>query len=169
MLIMRTIHGSRLYDLASPTSDYDWFTIHSTLRPEDQIIKGENYDHHIHSADAFTKQILIGSPMALEALASPYQEWHNESLRPFYESLTPNSRKTRQNFQKISRRLAYHTGARAQNKRRHAIRLLWELDDFMKTGQINPILSQSQIERLNYESRDDGFAERYESLAENYS
>lgn len=69
MLILRTQHGSRLYGLAKPDSDWDWYEVHDHTRTR-QRINGRDDVVRIGLSE-WLAQCDKGVPQALEAMFAP--------------------------------------------------------------------------------------------------
>jgi hypothetical protein len=69
MLILRTLHGSRLYGLNRPGSDFDWYEVYDHARTR-QRISGDQDVTRIGLSE-WLAQCDRGVPQALEAMFAP--------------------------------------------------------------------------------------------------
>lgn len=150
--LLKTIHGSHLYGLAHTNSDEDWYVVTLGGRSKQGIIDG--IDTNQVTLEQFQKSIAKGVPQAVEALYSPYAEFDPQweqyfrSLRPGAE-LIQTYRRTIINFGVNwgGRHGAALDRAKSTDKvklRRHAFRLCINLSQFVSSGVINPVLTDTQ-------------------------
>jgi predicted nucleotidyltransferase len=159
-VILRVEHGSHLYGLARPDSDYDYYEIYDFLnrnwRPKKQTkqkIQGDQDELRI-SLERFEDLCFKGVPQCVEVLFSPpeawiYVEnsWHSTSDR--VKSELPNHmpaildtyRRTALNF--------FYSKKDTEKKQRHAFRLLLNAKELKASGAMHSRLNVNQVELIN--------------------
>lgn len=149
MLLLRTVHGSRLYGLHNADSDYDWFEVYGWGKAKTRHkITGDD-DRTRTSYDTFMRYCDKGVPQFLEALFSRKAEVdHIAFIRENYVVNLPHVRdvylRTMKNF---------WLGGNFK-LRRHALRLLLNLREMQDTGQFNPTLNIQEIFWINQLAQD---------------
>jgi predicted nucleotidyltransferase len=155
-VILRTEHGSHLYGLAGPQSDYDYYEIYEFLnkryRPRKQAAQNINDDQDVValSVDRFESLCLKGVPQAVEVLFSPPEAWVHveegwhgianhikEQLPNHMPTILDTYRRTALNF---------HKGDAKQQ--RHAFRLVLNAKE-LQHGAMHARLTPDQIALVN--------------------
>ena len=144
-LLLRTIHGSRLYGLHHDGSDYDYFEVHGfdKFHSKQSIVNG--VDTVRVSLDTFIRRASAGSPQALEAMWSRQAEI---DLIPWRWSFQPDRSLTENVY---TRTIKNFSLSQDRKRQRHAWRLKFNYSDHMNYGQFNPTLDPevaSMIESL---------------------
>lgn len=151
-LIFTTIHGSRLYGLAKPDSDYDWYSVYTDdhqfqpgQRGQRILSYSDRRDDEISvTLEEFLKRIRSGSHQAIEALFSKEKKWEDARMRPFLASMRVTSPEVFLAYERTIRKFAYGDFKR----RRHAVRLALNLASLRAHGFFDPRLSQAEKEAL---------------------
>ena len=153
MLLLRTIHGSRLYGLNHAGSDYDYWEVHSnkpTDNPAKQIkqtIK-DGLDVVQMNLSTFMLYANRSSHQVLDCMFSQYAEVDMLSaLRENYVlntgSFVPLYRRTIPKFS--MREVDQGLDAKFVLKsKRHAVRMCYQLQDGLAYGRFNPTLSEER-------------------------
>lgn len=152
-VIFETIHGSYLYGLANTDSDMDFYRVYEgdgvNLR---QSMSGA-VDTVRGDLRAFITRAESGSHQSLEALFSPFKLW-GDGMEQKWGSYLANLRITGSDvfakYERTIKKFCYGDFKR----RRHAIRLRYNLDDLREFGRFNPRLTTEQI----------NWADKYASL-----
>lgn len=144
--LLSTIHGSRLYGLETPDSDFDTYEVVLHGRTH-QWVDGL-VDTTVVTLDDFTRQVETGVPQALEALWSPLRwtdpDWHSyfDALRPGHYETVDRYQRTIDNFWQRAER------DHDLKVARHAFRLGLNLNAFMRWGHFNPRLGPEELQAL---------------------
>lgn len=150
--ILYTVHGSQLYGLAHEHSDLD--TYHVVLCDDKRFIQhtvGGNptaWDDTVIHLDRFVQQVNKGVPQALEALYSR-SATHNTAYLPYLRSLRPDPFTVADTYWRTA--LNFAVGDFKQ--KRHAMRLVLNLHDFMRYGSFNPQLTPAEVTFVNRYAR----------------
>ena len=137
-MLLSTVHGSNLYGLAGPASDWDGYEVVLTGRTW-QRIHGHT-DITTVVLDDFTTQVAKGVPQALEALWSPYR-FVARNWAGFFEGLRPDYWRTLDTYARTIRSFMWVAVERDDVKRaRHAMRLALNRETFAEQGRFNPRL-----------------------------
>jgi len=139
-ILLRTVHGSHLYNLNHDNSDTDYYEVYSGKGRAKQTIVGDIDTLRI-SYDSFMFQCRKGVPQALEALYSPVKEideipFITDSFNPISTEVYKTYVRTIRNFWKEG----------SLKRKRHAVRLCINLSCIMRYGRFNPSLTQ--IEKI---------------------
>lgn len=146
--ILQTIHGSHLYGLNHAASDEDWYYV--DYRGHDRAyhtVKG-GLDVSIRSMESFLKQVMHGSPQALEALFSE-EKIVDPEYAPMLENSYAGGREVFETYERTIKAFSYGDFKMV----RHSYRLrlnLWELRKFQR---FNPRLDGDQIKWVNEKAR----------------
>lgn len=143
-LLLRTVHGSRLYNFSHDKSDYDYYEVYVGKGKAKQTIVGEVDTLRI-SYDSFMLQCQKGVPQALEALWSPVKE---VDKIPFISD-TFNACNT-EVYKTYMRTIRNFWSSGELKRKRHAIRLCINLSEILDVGYLNPSLSKADVEYCNY-------------------
>lgn len=137
-VLLRTIHGSRLYGLDHENSDRDYYEVYSGKGRAKQDIVGDTDTLRI-SLDSFMYQCRKGVPQALEALYSTMKEVNDI---PFIvDTFNPMCIEVYKTYLRTITNFWANTDVK---RKRHAIRLCLNLSDIMKYGRFDPTLSEYQ-------------------------
>lgn len=145
-LIFSTVHGSHLYGMAHSHSDMDIFEVTTSHASKARHrVTANGIDRVSVGMDTYLARVFEGSHQAVEALYSPYKMWGAGDFARFYRSYLEGMRITgRQVFEKYERTI--HTFCFGDFKRRrHAVRLSWNLASLRKDGRFNPVMTQLEI------------------------
>ena len=158
-VILRTQHGSHLYGLARPDSDYDYYEIYDFLnkryRPKKQTKQRiiEDLDEVKISLERFTDTCFKGVPQSVEVLFSPPECWVVENgwldisaqikleLGNHIPAILETYKRTALNF--------FYSTKDQEKKRRHAFRLLLNANELRASGEMHTRLDASQIKLIN--------------------
>lgn len=141
-ILLKTIHGSHLYNLANADSDTDWYVVYAGKgRAKQTIVDG--IDTMTISLDSFLHQCRKGVPQSLEALYSQKKEIDRipfiaDSFNPVNVEVYKTYIRTINNF------WADGTRKSSIKRKRHAIRLCFNLSDILRYGKFNPEISLFQ-------------------------
>jgi len=153
MILLKTIHGSRLSGLARPDSDWDWYTVVDDGRTR-QRINGDQDKLTVSLAD-FLRNVYAGEVAALCALWSPVAEI-DPRWAPMFASLHPDIMGATRKFSgAISAFAVFGTGQRRRpagsfdtldlKAKRHMLRLSLFLDDLWRDGRFCPRLDADTL------------------------
>jgi predicted nucleotidyltransferase len=158
--VLRTLHGSHLYGLSRPDSDYDYYEIYDFLnqryRPKKQAKQriDDDLDEVRVSLDKFTDICFKGVPQAVEVLFSPPEAWVVENgwldisakikleLRKHMPAVLETYRRTALSF--------FYSRKDQIKKRRHAFRLLLNANELKVSGEMHSRLIGEQFEFINW-------------------
>lgn len=142
-VILATIHGSHLYGLNHSDSDLDLFrVIESSRHPKHQIVG--QLDLVTLNVNDFLTNVFNGSHQSCEALFSPVKYVHQE-----YAALFNGIRVTGEDAFAHYRRTIKAFSYGNDKRRRHAVRLGYNLKELRETGRFNPVLTDNQITMCN--------------------
>lgn len=149
MLLFNTIHGSHLYGLAGASSDKDIFEVTDSTSPKARhrpIVDG--IDVCSMGLDAFLEHIYEGSHQSLEALFSPLKVWTPEGLRyrAYLDGYRVGGSAVTRKYARTIRKFCFGDFKR----RRHAIRLNYNLHSIREHGRFNPIMTEQEINVANH-------------------
>lgn len=143
-LLLKTVHGSRLYGLAHADSDFDRFEVYGWDKGRGrQRITGQD-DVTKTTYDRFMRYCEKGVPQYLEAMFSRVAEVDNFPFdRVGYGIHQANTRNTYMRTIKSF----WITGVETDNfkLKRHAMRLVLNLRSMQENGRFNPMLNEDQI------------------------
>ena len=139
MEILRTIHGSRLYGTYHDQSDFDWYSVRLEGRRARQSIVGDQ-DNVVLNYEEFLKQVFRGVPQACEALWSPEAEIHPKYL-PYLRSIRLWGGEPADRHERTVRNFCYGDFKR----RRHAVRMGWNLMNLRQQGWYYPRMNADQV------------------------
>ena len=143
-LIFSTIHGSRLYGLSNANSDTDYYFVYEgTGKDLKQSVDGK-IDTVRGDLPAFLTRALSGSHQSLEALFSHqkvYEPGMREKWGPFIESLRVTGSDVFAKYERTITKFCYGDFKR----RRHAVRLSFNLADLRESGRFDPEMSLTQV------------------------
>ena len=140
-IVFKTVHGSRLYGLSHKDSDEDYYVVtddaDGKLRPLQTIVDG--IDTMRLSFSAFEKMAIKGVPQVLEAMFSKLTtgdpiEAYRKGYRASDPQVVDTYMRTIKNFA-----LSEHF-----KRRRHAIRLVMNLNDILRTERFDPTLTPEE-------------------------
>ena len=152
--ILYTMHGSHLYGLAHEHSDRDTYRVVlcDDKRYTSHMIDDVSDSTEIHF-DRFVGQVNKGVPQALEALYSR-SATHNTAYLPYLRSLRPDPYTVADTYWRTA--LNFAVGDFKQ--KRHAMRLVLNLFDFMRDGIFDPELRPAEVAFVNRYARLDAQA-----------
>lgn len=158
-LLLRTVHGSRLYNLSHANSDWDWFEIHGwdKFRGK-QKISGDD-DRTRASYDSFMRYCDKGVPQYLEAMFSRQAEFdampfNRLDYRLNLTHVRDTYMRTIKAFWLEGWELEATDKRNAFKKRRHAIRLALNLRSMHECGTFDPTLTDAQVDYCNDRAND---------------
>lgn len=162
-VLLRTIHGSRLYGLANPlTSDYDFYLVVSNgSKRATQKIQGKD-DTVVMTLGEFARQVHKGVPQALEALFSPLAD--RAPLDAYRYEFYPSTTATVETYRRTMKSFALGGTVKS---RRHALRLGYSLSQFLAYGQFCPTLDARTAARFTdlAEAHSDAYVDGLLALA----
>jgi hypothetical protein len=136
--ILVTFHGSHLYGLNKPDSDLDIFRVVASRSRPRVWVKG-GFDYQEFGLDDFMTNVFNGSHQSCEALFSPRKYVH-----PRYKALFNGIRVTGEAAFARYRRTIHSFSYGDDKKRRHAVRLGFNLADLRRHGRFDPVLTHDQ-------------------------
>lgn len=141
-IIFTTIHGSHLYGMAGPNSDLDTYTVTtSTARAKQKVVDG--LDTTVIGWESFIEYAFSGSHQSVEAMFSPYKEWHS---RPELQAMLDGYRITGDSvLSKYRRTINAFAHADDFKRRRHACRLWLNMQELRWRGRFNPRMNPDEI------------------------
>jgi predicted nucleotidyltransferase len=157
--ILRALHGSHLYGLSRPTSDYDYYEIYDFInqryRPHKQAHQriNDDLDEVRISLERFKNICFNGVPQAVEVLFSPEETWVVENdwysistqikneLTNHIPTVLETYKRTALNF--------FYSSKNIEKKRRHAFRLLLNAKQLKVSGRMHSRLDKSEIQLIN--------------------
>lgn len=147
-LLLRTVHGSRLYGLAHENSDYDTFEVYGwdKGRGRQRVIGKDDVTKTTY--DRFMRYCEKGVPQYLEAMFSRMPGVDNFPFdRLGYGIHQVNTRDTY--FRTI--KSFWTTGMETDSfkLKRHAMRLILNLRSMQDTGRFNPTLNDQEVAWVN--------------------
>jgi len=146
-LLFRTVHGSHLYGLNHPGSDNDYFEVYENVprnkhRWAYQTIK-DGLDVTQMNLSTWLHYCDMGAHQSLEAMFSN---------SPMFDTMTEFRQSYRLNtFNFVQRYLdtAYAFSRNMELKpQRHALRLMWSLQDGVEYGRFDPVVTPRRREYL---------------------
>ena len=154
-LLLSTIHGSRLYGMAKPDSDYDWFEIYGFQKGRaKQRIAGSD-DRTKAPYDRFMRYCEKGVPQYLEAMFSDMADYDNMPFdrKQYYHPGMINVRDTY--FRTIKSFWLSGTENNDLKRKRHAMRLTLNLREMHGdgNGRFNPTMTPAQIDWIDRHAR----------------
>lgn len=140
MLVMLTVHGSRLYGTNHTDSDWDWYEVHTDVKTKQRI----DHDQDVTkvSMTDFVRFLDKGVPQAVEALFSPVA-WWSPMYRPFFAGYRLNLFKTYDTYQRTISNFN-----ETPKQVRHAKRLQMNLTTLLEHGRFNPTLNDNELKTL---------------------
>lgn len=136
MIILRTTHGSRLYGLATPTSDHDWYEVHDHVRARQKITG--NDDTFRLPLSMWLEQCDKGVPQALEAMFAPPELAEIDLFAEFRLSYRANTAHAAATYRRTSRAFIEDPRGRTAKRVRHGARILHDLEYILETGRFDP-------------------------------
>lgn len=136
--ILETIHGSRLYGLARTVSDADTFRVVAYRRRPLVGTDGYNDTSEFGLKD-FLTNVFNGSHQSCEALWSPYATI-DPTWTPYLQSIRVTGADAFARYRRTIHSFSYGD----LKKRRHAVRLGYNLADLRRYGRFNPVLTPGQ-------------------------
>lgn len=154
-MVLETVHGSRLYGLAGPDSDYDTYRVVDG-GPTTQHVSG-NRDILQVALDDFLRFCYEGSHQALEALWSPIKTVCDPRWIAMFSGVQPDMvSATSRYVGAIANMGTRHGKTRIGDysqisfkHRRHMLRLAKNLDCLYRYGRFNPVCPPPMVEWLN--------------------
>lgn len=148
-LLLRTIHGSRLYGLSHAESDYDYFEVYgwNKFRGKQKISGGD--DRTRQSYDRFMRYCEKGVPQYLEAMFSRMADIDNFPFNRMEYGI--NHVNVRDTYLRTIK--SFWLAGIEENdfkKKRHSARLSLNYLDMQKTGRFNPTLSVGDAWLVNH-------------------
>lgn len=143
-ILFKTIHGSHLYGLNHAESDEDYYTV--VRRPRGRRYKWakqtivDGVDSMRVDLPTWLRLCEKGVPQALEAMFSPMAEIDN---LPFLRHAYVPGGEVRRTYHRTIEKFIM-SGEDDFKRRRHAVRLAFNLHDIMHHGQFNPVLTPYQ-------------------------
>lgn len=148
-IIFYTRHGSRLYGLHHEGSDYDTYTVTTSLKNKAQhdVNKVTGEDKVRVGLDTFLIRVHEGSHQALEALFSPYKVWNPDyyHLQPMIDSYRVAGPEVYAKYERTIKHFCYGE----LKQRRHAVRLYLNLADMRQDGRFDPRVSETDLRLIN--------------------
>lgn len=141
--ILVTIHGSHLYGLNHSESDVDFFRVVDSDRRTHHKVYESGFDVVTMGLDDFMRNVFNGSHQSCEALFSPVA-WVDSKYRSFFEGIHVTGEDAFARYRRTIRAFSYGDA----KKRRHAVRLGWNLRDLRQTGRFNPQMTEDQILKI---------------------
>jgi hypothetical protein len=140
--IFSTVHGSHLYGLAKEDSDMDVFTVTDSTSPRAYQTVLHGLDSTTVGLNTFLVRALGGSHQSVEALFSPYKIWNPdfEQFKPFIENAVVCGPAVYEKYERTVRKFCFGDFKR----RRHAVRLRWNLRDLRVMGRFNPVMTEAE-------------------------
>lgn len=143
-ILFRTIHGSHLYGLATADSDLDYYTVIPRVKQS----RAKYAKHSIRDGlDSMTVDFSTwlrycdtGVPQALEAMFSQVPEV--DLLTDFRASYRIDTASVVGTYKRTI--LNFSRGEKSK-QRRHAVRLIFNLNDLLEHGRFNPTMTDSDI------------------------
>ena len=143
-LIFSTIHGSHLYGLSNANSDTDYYFVYEGTGKDLKQSTDGKIDTVRGDLPAFLTRALSGSHQSLEALFSHqkvYEPGMREKWGPFIESLRVTGSDVFAKYERTITKFCYGDFKR----RRHAVRLSFNLADLRESGRFDPEMSLTQV------------------------
>lgn len=143
MLLLSTIHGSRLYGLSHSGSDDDSFEVYSGKFNTVHRHRGKD-DTVRMSLDQFLTLAGRGSHQSLEAM------WSHRAVvdnMPWRFNFSPSPGDVEDRYTRTIKKFSLDP---SYKKQRHAWRLKFNLTDYLSTGRFDPTLDSEQIEHLEW-------------------
>ena len=138
MILLKTIHGSRLYGLDHANSDEDWYSVVRDAKRITHKIEGDQ-DVMVIDYASFMRQCEKGVPQALESMFS--QKTVEDSIQSIRAGFVPNYTNA---FNVYSRTIRAFARCGDLKHQRHALRLAYNLEDLYHNGRFNPTLDKDQ-------------------------
>lgn len=149
--IFSTIHGSGLYGLANEGSDLDVFMVtDSKLKKVSHRIEhhhgpGVVVDIAEAGVDTFLRNAWAGSHQSVEALFSRRKVWMNRDYQAMIEGTRVGGAEVFAKYERTIKKFCYGDFKR----RRHAVRLRFNLEGLRNEGSFNPELTDTEIAFAN--------------------
>lgn len=144
--ILLTVHGSRLYGLDHPGSDRDLFRVVDYRRKPLVSVK-DGLDYTEFGFDMFWTNVFNGSHQSCEAIFSPLA-WVHPNYRALFANVRVTGEAAFARYRRTIRAFSYGDA----KKRRHAVRLGWNLADLRRSGRFNPVLTEDQRNKVMWVS-----------------
>ena len=142
-IILKTIHGSKLYGLSHADSDHDIFIVRAGPGKAIQSVR-DGIDRTEMGLDRFLQLVYSGSHQSCEALFSDEAEIH-PAYKPMFRSIYLTSPDVSHKYRRTIKKFVFGD----LKKRRHAVRLALNLKSIEIHGQFNPTLSDEQVKIVN--------------------
>ena len=136
--ILITIHGSHLYGLNHSSSDLDFFRVVDNASRASALVEG-GFDVVQMTLDSFLTNVFNGSHQSCEALFSP-TAWIHPAYKPMLNQIRVTGEDVFARYRRTIKSFAYGS----DKKRRHAVRLGFNLAGLRRDGQFNPVLTSDQ-------------------------
>lgn len=154
MYIFETIHGSRLYGLDHAESDYDFYRVlrFGVSRRTKHLIAGTD-DTLTLTFPKFMQLASEGRPQALEAMFSAIPT--TDEIPHLRSAFRPSQSAVIDAYARTIRSFAF---SNTYKKRRHALRLTHNLNEFLDKGWFNPTLSESTRAQIDEDAMTEDIA-----------
>ena len=136
--ILVTIHGSHLYGLNHADSDLDFFRVVASRRRPKVFVRG-GIDSSEFGLKDYMENLYNGSHQSVEAAFSPHA-WIHPAYRAFFEGYRVTGADAFARY----RRTIHSFSHGDLKKRRHAVRLGFNLADLKRNGRFNPVMTDDQ-------------------------
>ena len=149
MLLLKTPSGSRLYGLSHSNSDEDWIEVYgwNKSRARQRIVGDQ--DVLRTSYDRFMRYCDKGVPQYLEAMFS--QMCLVNTIKFITDAYVPNMTHVRETYNRTIKNF-WMNGVENDDfkRRRHALRLMLNLEAMEEAGRFNPTLTPQQAEMITH-------------------
>lgn len=147
--VFRTVHGSHLYGLNHADSDHDLFIV--TFEDRGKARQTINSETGVDTVRVgwrtFLDRAWGGSHQSCEALFSPYKEYtpEGESLRAIFDATRVGGSDVFKKYERTIVKFCFGDFKR----RRHAVRLAFNLNGLRECGRFDPVMTEGRIRVAN--------------------
>lgn len=147
--LLKTIHGSTLYGLNHSASDEDYYVVvpsRSIGRKVRRQSIVDDIDTVVVDFKTFTRMAEEGAPQALEAMFS--RETVSEYFEPYRTKYYASSSDVVHRYLRTMKAFVLKDEDSVFKKRRHALRLAYNLEELLYTGRFNPKLPKKVAQQI---------------------
>ena len=146
--IFRTVHGSHLYGMAHADSDMDLYIVTDSRRDRARQTVVDGIDSVRIGLSTFLEYAGGGSHQSCETLFSTKKEWTEYGLayKPLIEGMRVYGEDVFRKYERTIVKFSFGDFKR----RRHAVRLSFNLNGLRDRGKFDPTMTEEQIKLANF-------------------